>query len=200
MLPNSQKEAWLKLRDGWATLLAESGGSYAVLIERGGPREMVKKWETDVVRWKEYGVPYKFLIGGPTAVAATMFAWGAKERWELAAIDDLSPVTLDLALNELQTTQNAIKRKKGEKEDAPRITAPPDSDPFVAVAEKVQTATKDLPGVNVVAPVNPKESIFETWATPRNALFAGLAVGGLVLLGPTIGSTLGSFTAARARK
>jgi len=196
MLDLDQREAWQRVRDGWGMLLAESGGSFDTLIERGGPKEYVRKWQSDVKRWQEAGIPWKFLTSWP----AVMALWSMRSQWELAAIDDLTPTTLDLAANELKNTQNAIKRKKGEKEDAPRITAPPSEDPLVSLAQKVQTATKDIPGVSVFAPVNPRESIFETWATPRNLLVAGLVVGGIAILGPTIGASLGSYAAAKGKK
>ena len=209
MIGTSQKEAWQKVRDGWAQLLAESGGSYSVLVERGAPREYVREWQKKVEGWKDGGVPWKFLVN-PAAVPALMLSYGLKERWELAAIDDLNPTSLDLLANELQNVQNAVLKKQGKPETAERITAPASEDPFVKTAQTVYDTAKAVPGVEVVAPVNPKEGPLWklgeaaqtglTWATPQTLLVAGLVVGGVVLLGPAIGSSLGAYTAARARK
>jgi len=193
-LPISQKDAWNRVRDGWKKLLDESGGSYARIVERGGPKLFVEKWETDVKRWKEYGVPYKFLLGGPASVAALMLSWGAKERWELAAIDELDPTTLDIAADELKNTQNAIFRKEGKPETAVRIVAPADSDPYAKAAEKVVDAAN-----SVGLPKNPAEW-WPEWLTARNAVIAVVGVAAVTTLGPTIAAYVGARGSSKPSK
>jgi hypothetical protein len=216
VLPPSQAKAWQYLRDGWERLQKESPPppnakvvgdrpSFEGVIARGGPRPYVEKWANDKARWVDYGTPWKFV----TNPLAPMVAYGLRERWELAAIDELEPTDLDVALNELQNVQNAIKAKEGKPADAPRYVAPVSyGGPIVQASQATVDVAAATPLQPFLAPGStpgaPKkgEDFGEVlkYLTPTNVAIAAAVAAGVVVLGPALGATLGSYASARAKR
>lgn len=217
MLPPSQAKAWKYLRDEWEKLQKENPPpkdakvigdrpSFEGVIARGGPRPYVEKWANDKARWVDYGVPWKFMgIGTYAAVKGT---FGAKENWELAAIDELEPTDLDIYLNELQNVQNAIKAKEGKPQDAPRYVAPVSygsletqtAQATVDVVAKTPLSVALAPGSTPGAPKAGDDlGAVLKYLTPTNIAIAAAVTAGVVVLGPALGATLGSYASSRLR-
>lgn len=218
MLPASQAKAWQYLRDGWEKLERENPPpkdakivgdrpSFEGVIAKGGPRVLVEKWANDKARWVDYGVPWKFTLS-PQATLAAKAAFGVKENWELAALDELEPTDLDLYLGELQNVQNAIKAKEGKPQDAPRYVAPVSygsletqaSQAAVDVAAKTPLSFALAPGSTPGAPKTGDDlGALLKYLTPANVAIAAAVTAGVVVLGPALGATLGSYASSRAR-
>jgi hypothetical protein len=215
MLPASQAKAWQYLRDEWAKLEKESPPpkdaklvgdrpSFEGVIARGGPRAYVEKWANDKARWVDYGIPWKFLTNAP----AIKSLFGAKENWELAAIDELEPTDLDIYLNELQNVQNAIKAKEGKPQDAPRYVAPVSyGGPLVQASQATVDVVAQTPLNVALAPGSGKGApkagddlgAVLKYLTPTNIAIAAAVTAGVVVLGPALGATLGSYASSRSK-
>lgn len=215
MLPPSQAKAWQYLRDEWEKLQKESPPpkdaklvgdrpSFEGVIARGGPRPYVEKWANDKARWVDYGTPWKFLTSAP----AIKSLFGVKENWELAAIDELEPTDLDIHLNELQNVQNAIKAKEGKPKDAPRYVAPVSyGGPLVQASQATVDVAAQTPLSFALAPGSGKGApkagddlgALLKYLTPTNVAIAAAVTAGVVVLGPALGATLGSYASSRSK-
>ena len=215
MLPPSQAKAWQYLRDEWEKLQKENPPpkdskfigdrpSFEGVIARGGPRAYVEKWANDKARWVDYGIPWKFLTSAPAI--KTLF--GAKENWELAAIDELEPTDLDTLLNELQGVQNAIRKKAGLPEDKPRYVAPISyGGPLVQASQATVDVVSQTPLKVALAPGSGKGApkagddlgALIKYLTPTNVAIAAAVTAGVVVLGPALGATLGSYASSRSK-
>lgn len=215
MLPPSQAKAWQYLRDEWEKLQKENPPpkdakvigdrpSFEGVIARGGPRPYVEKWANDKARWVDYGIPWKFLTNAP----AIKSLFGAKENWELAAIDELEPTDLDTFLNELQGVQNAIRKKAGLPEDKPRYVAPVSyGGPLVQASQATVDVVAQTPLNVALAPGSGKGApkagddlgAVLKYLTPTNIAIAAAVTAGVVVLGPALGATLGSYASSRSR-
>jgi hypothetical protein len=218
MLPASQAKAWQYLRDGWAKLERENPPpkdakivgdrpSFEGVIAKGGPRVLVEKWANDKARWVDYGIPWKFTFS-PQATLAAKAAFGVKENWELAAIDELEPTDLDTFLNELQGVQNAIRKKAGLPEDKPRYVAPVSyGGPLVQASQATVDVVAQTPLNVALAPGSGKGApkagndlgAVLKYLTPTNIAIAAAVTAGVVVLGPALGATLGSYASSRSR-
>lgn len=218
MLPPSQAKAWQYLRDEWAKLQKESPPpkdakvigdrpSFEGVIARGGPRPYVEKWANDKARWVDYGTPWKFLVD-PAGYARVKLTYGVKENWEVAALDELEPTDLDIFLNELQGVQNGIKAKEGKPKDAPRYMAPVSYGSVeVKAAQTVVDAAAQTPLSFALAPGSGKGApkagndlgALLKYLTPTNVAIAAAVTAGVVVLGPALGATLGSYASSRSK-